>query len=453
MKEQADSIRADMKQLLLIAYNFPPLTTSGMYRAYQFAKYLPRHGWRPLVVSVDPASLQHTGPLDEGPLAAMNGEIVVSQARAFEPMASLARWRARLPGAGKSQAFPGGSVAPGGTAGADGGGKSNGASWKDWLTDWISLPDRQSGWIWPAYRAAMRLIRDETVHAIVSTSPPPSGHLAALLLARRTGLPWIADFRDPWIGNPYHKVRSSGFLDPADAWMEKRVVRSATRVIANTEELRLRFEERYPSLASRFVTISNGFDGEEIMPRSRRTSKEPFRIIHAGTLYGQRDPTPVVRALERMCDRGDLRPGEFELVLLGSAEGRSDTVTSLLRSPLADRIRVEPQVARLEALQRLADSDLLLLIQVGTTLQVPRKLFEYLAIGKPMLALVTEGATENLIRREELGRAVHPDDGAGIESALLNAMRGRSPASARPARFDFRVLTEQLVEELEGMIR
>ncbi|NNE08909.1 MAG: glycosyltransferase [Gemmatimonadetes bacterium] len=442
-----------MKQLLLIAYNFPPLTTSGMYRAYQFAKYLPRHGWRPLVVSVDPASLQHTGPLDAAPLASMNGQIVVSQARAFEPMASLARLRARLSGARRPSDASGDAADPGGAPGNDRGPGSGGASWKDWLTDWISLPDRQSGWIWPAYRAGMRLVREETVDAIVSTSPPPSGHLAALLLSRRTGLPWIADFRDPWIGNPYHNVRSSRFLDPADAWMERRVVRGARRVIANTEELRLRFVDRYPALASRFVTISNGFDGEEIMPRSSRASNEPFRIIHAGTLYGQRDPTPIVRALERMCDRGDLEPGEFELVLLGSAAGRSDTVASLLRSPLASRIRVEPQVGRAEALQQLADSDLLLLIQVGTTLQVPRKLFEYLAIGKPMLALVTEGATENLIRREKLGSAVRPDDGEGIENALRHAMTGQSRIPTRPASFDFRALTEQLVEELEEMIR
>lgn len=442
-----------MKQLLLIAYNFPPLTTSGMYRAYQFAKYLPRHGWRPLVVTVDPSSLHHVGPLEHSPFDAMEGQVVVSQAPAFEPMAALARLRNKLSGRQHSVATEAGVSDPNGAIPKTNGGDPPGSQWKDWLTDWISLPDRQSGWVWPAYRAAMRLVRDESVHAIVSTSPPASGHLAAMLLARRMKLPWIADFRDPWIGNPYHKVRSTAFLDPADVWMEKKVVHGATRVIANTEELRSRFEERYPECASRFVTISNGFDGEEIMPSSSRTSNKPFRIIHAGTLYGQRDPRPVIQALERLCDRGDLRPGDFEVVLLGSATGRSDIVASLADSPLAGRIRIEPPVARAEALQRLADSDLLLLIQLGTTLQVPRKLFEYLAIGKPMLALVSEGATENLIRNEKLGMAVHPEDDAAIEAGLLRAIRGECAPPSRPARFDFRVLTEQLAGELERVIR
>jgi glycosyltransferase involved in cell wall biosynthesis len=103
-------------------------------------------------------------------------------------------------------------------------------------------------------------------------------------------------------------------------------------------------------------------------------------------------------------------------------------------------------------LRLLEGSDLLLLIQTGTDLQIPRKAYEYMAVGRPVLALVTGGATENLVRETDCGWVVHPDDPRAIETALLEALRGeRAARPSRRERFDFRRLTGELARVLEGI--
>lgn len=425
-----------MRKLLLIAYHFPPLTTSGMYRSLQFARYLPRYGWKPVVLTVDPASVAGAGPLDTSPLVTLPEGTRVLRAAATNPLRAALRIRDRLwvrPNGNGASAPPNGPPA---------------ATWRDWVSDFFSVPDRQAGWIGPAARAALA---EENIDAVYSSSPPASAHLAALVLSRSRGLPWIADFRDPWISNDFTTLRSTGFLDPLDRWLERLVVRGATRVVANTDELRGDFARRYEDDEEKFVTITNGFDPEEMLPEAEAARPgAPVTITHAGTLYGRRDPTAFLEALAGLLARGEIGEDRLRVEFLGTTAG-AERWAGLLADPrLARVVRFEPKVPRAEALRRLASSDLLLLIQTGTDLQVPRKLYEYVAIGRPILALVSGGATECLVRREHLGWLVRPDDPGGIAETLRRVAAGeRPPLPPRPERFDFRLLTAKLARVLE----
>jgi len=416
-----------------------------MYRSLEFARFLPEFGWEPLVLTVRPETMREPGILDPQPLGLLSPGTRIERTSDVQPLQAALRLRNRFAGGGEGQPAPPASAAL----------AEEPPDWRDWISDLFSLPDRQVGWFPGAAAAALGLLERETVSAIYSSSPPASGHLAALAASRLSGVPWVADFRDPWVTNDFVPLRRTGFLDPIDRCLEGRVVSDADRLVLNTEELRSDFRERYPDLAWKFVTIPNGFDPEEEIPRPNGPSgTRPFTITHAGTLYGHRDPTPILEALSALVARGDLRPSEIRLRFLGSVAGPERWSPAFAAGPLSESVRFEPKVARADALRALASSDLLLLIQTGTELQVPRKLFEYLAVGKPILALVSGGATENLLRKDGLAEIVHPDRREEIERAILRAVRGAAPPSpGRPARFDFRNLTRDLVGLLEEVAR
>jgi glycosyltransferase involved in cell wall biosynthesis len=433
-----------MRKILLIAYHFPPLTTSGMYRSFEFVRFLPEFGWEPIVVTVRPETLRDPGLLDPEPLGALRPGTRVDRTAAYEPLHAALRLRDRLAGKGREERA-GSPAASAGTLEPPG--------WRDWITDFLSVPDRQIGWIPPAAAAAVRIIEEEDIRVIYSSSPPASAHLAARIAARFTGKPWIADFRDPWVTNPFAPPRRTAFLEPVDQSMERCVVGDADRIVVNTEEMRLDFIERYGDLARKFSTIPNGFDPEERIPEpAGNGGGHPFTITHAGSLYGLRDPEPILRAVQGILRRGEARPEDIRVRFLGSAAGEEKWKNLLATPPLSEVVVFDSKVPRSAALRALAASDLLLLIQTGTDLQVPRKLYDYLAVGRPILALVTGGATESLLRAEKLAWIVHPDEQAKIESRLLSAMRGETGSFARrPGRFDFRNLTGELAEILKEL--
>ncbi len=436
-----------MRKLLMIAYNFPPLTTSGMYRSLQFARFLPQFGWEPTVLTIRTDTVRSPGPLDDSPLRELPADFRVERTTVFEPLHMAVGLRNRIVGdpnrgCGEDGPRPNGNgVQP--------------VNWRDWVSDLLSLPDRQAGYIFPAANRAISMIESGRIDAIYSTSPPASSHVAALIAHRVTGVPWIADFRDPWISNQFVSLRQTTYLDRFDSWLEECVIRNADRVIANTEELRDDFGERYPELADRFYTVTNGFDPDEeiVPPVEGPDTPRPFRITHAGTLYGHRNPMPLIKALEILHRRGSISPGDMELCLLGAVVNRADYLEYLDNSPVKDMVHFKDAVPRREALRFLASSDILLLIQAGTTLQIPRKLYEYFAVGRNILALVTPGATENLLRREGLGRIVRPDDPEVIADTLEAMRRTRECDRARrPERFNFRKLTGELVASLGEVI-
>lgn len=432
-----------MRKLLMMAYHFPPLTTSGMYRSFEFARYLPRYGWSPVVLTTRPEKLLDPGLLDSTPLKILPDEVRVVRATDAQPLRMALHLRDRLRNPDRMNGGNGSASTP--TVETTG-------SWKDWITDFLSLPDRQAGWIPAAAVRAIRLLSDEEFDCIYSSSPPASVHVAALLAARSSGIPWVADFRDPWISNRFTRERCMAFLDPVDKHLEEAVVKNARRIIVNTEELCADFQRRYPYHATRFVTIPNGFDPEEAIPVHVEESagKRPFTIIHAGGLYGRRDPTPIFRAVATLLERGVVAKDGIRIRLLGTEQPTQAWEKFLRERSLETVVQFERKVPRAQALASLAASDLLLLIQAGTVLQVPRKVYDYMAAGRPILAMVTSGATENLVRKENLGWIAHPDDPEAIERCIENAIRGRSETVVRRSgKFDFRNLTGRLVRQLE----
>jgi glycosyltransferase involved in cell wall biosynthesis len=269
---------------------------------------------------------------------------------------------------------------------------------------------------------------------IYSSAPPWSGHVVALALAQYAKRPWMADFRDPWARAPWrewHTLRHRGVVA-----LERRVIGRADAVLFVTQANLAEFSRHYGEAASqRFHLIPNGCDPSEFEDVAPLPRRDEFVLLHAGTFYGERNPMPVIAAIARAIDRGALDRRGFRLRLLGQISLSVDLPSECRRLGIDDVVEFVPRVTRAESIRELKSASALLLVQAGTVVSVPGKAYEYLAAGRPILALSEEGETADLVRASGIGRSAAPAASVEtIESALLEIVALASNPHALPPR-------------------
>jgi glycosyltransferase involved in cell wall biosynthesis len=416
--------------LLVIAFHYPPDNTStGVRRTFKFTEYLLRHRWQSHVISVPEHLYASRNPPEA---VAIPDEIVVERTWACDIKRAL----------GVRGLYPG----------------------------WLAVPDRYWPWYFAGVRAGTSAIRRRRLDALYSTFPQPTAHLIALRLKKRFGLPWIADFRDPWVEGSMPRWRRW-----LEGKMEGAVIRAADRVICNTPAMRRDFVERYPTVDSaRFVTITNGYDEADfaqLVPE--RIAK--FQILHPGEInIVHRDPAGLLRGVRCALDHGWLDQNDLQLTFLGAG---SYGDSPRFRQELADlglQHAVEivvPRVPYQHALARTAGADVVVLLSENldgargegvrsyTRLCVPAKLYEYLRLGRPILALVSEGSVKELLEQTRTGDPIPPMDIERIARALARyyaersaTPRGVQPAGAAVAVFNREHLTRVLARQLDGLV-
>ncbi len=443
-----------MLRVLLVAYHYPPSTSAGTHRSVRFARHLSSLGW-----SVHVLTVRHPGMPDRD-LGTHDERIHRTRlVRPFQALLSLRPSGRPAPSRAGASTFPEEPAVPGPAQG------NAWRRWKDSVSLALTFPDREAGWVPFAAVRGRSLIRHEGIDVVVTSGPPHSSHWIGRSLRRSTGTPWVADFRDPWSAKPWVEAREQrSWREKGIAFLESRVVQDADRVVANTDALRDEFRSRYVAVpAQRFVCIPNGYDPVEFdgVPTSRRRGP-PFRLTHAGTLYRRRNPLSLLQAISRLLNSGAIPQNDFELELIGPVLLGDWTLEQMAASlGLSQLVRHIPSLPHATCLARLYEADVLLVVQPDTATQVPGKLYEYLYVGKPILAIATEGATARIVREAELGAVVSSGDVDGIAEALLALYRrtrsgeAKVPGAARDAllaRHDARALTQELDQVLRDCV-
>lgn len=295
---------------------------------------------------------------------------------------------------------------------------------KDFIYNVCYFPDQAGPWILPAVLRGRRLVRQHNLDCIFATGSPWSGLVAGLLISRLTGKPLIADFRDPWINNPFHTSKGP-LLDRLGQWLEERVVRHAAAISLNTDALREEFLTRYPDMdPQHFFVMPNGIDLSDIAQQPatppRRQDRQTLTLCHAGFLYGVRDPASLLEAIRTANQR--LAPTGRRIVFrqIGNVSLGYD-----LREKFSDLIEqgtliLEPARPYQDCLSALANADVVVNIQSGTRTQVPSKLYDYLAINRPILHITpADGALGRLVHRYQLGTRVDFGETPKLVSHLL----------------------------------
>jgi glycosyltransferase involved in cell wall biosynthesis len=299
----------------------------------------------------------------------------------------------------------------------------------------MALPDRWLTW-WPAAVAmGAALIRKHRPEAIWSTYPISTAHLIGSALHRWSGLPWVADFRDPMIStNPV-----TGKDEPADpllrrtrAWVENHTIKHCTKAVFTTPGTLATYANRFPQTPEdRWYVIPNGYDEEDFESSRTKTGVQgspgkPVVLIHSGDLYrgdvepSGRDPLPFLKALGDLRRAGKISSSTLKVILRATSEDDyfRSVVTGL---DLQDIVSIEPRVSHKDAVAEMLEAHGLLLMQ-GTKFNnsIPAKLYEYLRAGRPILALTDPaGDTAALLKAEGIHSIVPLESQGEIADGLV----------------------------------
>lgn len=429
-----------MRRVLLISFDFPPRGATGVLRITKFARYLPDFGWQPVVLTAAGASIVH----DDALLAELPPDLEVI--RVADPLAPPRRNAART-------STPRSSTVDSPPR------SSQGAMLRQHVRRFI-VPDPQITWVPRAVQAATARLRCGDIAAVLTTSPPHSVQLSGLWLKRRfPHIPWIMDLRDLWSD-------SGTITDPLvyklNRACERACVQAAECVVVVTPSMRRRMQQEFHLPAERIRTITNGFDRSDIeMVEPPRNAA--LQIVYVGTLTATRTPAArgLFAALERLAAQG---VGHDTLVL--HAYGLFDLLIHQWAAPLVERglVQLHPFVPHAEAIRATAAADVLLLVMSDDDegrIAMPNKLYEYLAVGRPVFALTPPGEATRLIEALGAGVAVAPGNVNGITAALeqliaqhrAGALPSVSGDDARIARFERRELAQQLATLLDEVAR
>jgi glycosyltransferase involved in cell wall biosynthesis len=277
-------------------------------------------------------------------------------------------------------------------------------------------------WLPQAFLLARKLVGEQQIECIITSSPYESVHLLGLALGSRT--PWIADFRDGWLFEPLRPAFPTGTQRAIDRWLERRVAERADAVVAVTQPIMEDFRQR---LNVEAIHITNAFDPLRHQPLPRVTlpgmPAGTISLLHTGKIAGvaNRDPSGLFRAFAMLREREPQLAGRLRLVLAGRLDSHDARLVAT--SDLGENVVVLGELPHAEsvALQREADALLLLASVDGT--EATGKLFEYLSSGRPILALAGR-TVEKIVTETQTGTTLSPDDVAGIYAQLRGLASG-----------------------------
>jgi glycosyltransferase involved in cell wall biosynthesis len=410
--------QARKRRVLAIAHTFPPAASVGTMRPLRLVKHLAAKEWDVSVLMASPRTYVAGTPFDTDLIAKVPPGVMLLHAdviRIVPPIQRLATALRRLAnGADRSE-----STSESASPVDDRSPAGNSVLRRTYtaIDELTAIPDKEAGWIAPAVAAGWAHILRRRPDVIYSTAPPWSAQITALALARLTRVPWVADFRDPWARAPWRETQSER-IRRASVACERRVVLRADAIIFATQTNRDEYAAYYgPDLARKFHVAPNGCDIDDFAALPAQRVYDRFVMVHAGSLYGARSPVPLFRAIAAALRNGAIARDRFQLRLIGaSADHPFGAAATELG--LSDVVEFVPRLKRREVISAMASASCLLVLQPGTTVSIPGKVYEYLALGRPILSLSEEGELSDLVRRSGIGVAVGSHDSLAIEAAL-----------------------------------
>ena len=379
-----------MNRVLIITYYWPPTAGSGVQRWLKMSKYLPQYGWQPVIYTPENPE---AGMTDESLLRDIAPEAEVIKRPILEPYAVFnALTGNKGKNSGKASAGSG-AVNPINAVGH----KSPLMRLSLWLRANVFVPDPRFLWIRPSVRFLKQYLREHPVDAIVSTGPPHSMHLIARELHRSTGIPWTADFRDPWTRIFYFKhLPLTRRSRKRYAAMELSVLREADRVVAVTDSMVRDFLEElgaHEKSCGKFHVIENGYDEADFTGITAAELPAGFNLVHTGLFSAEGNPRRLWKVLAELCR--DLPGFGRDLHLTFAGKTDPEILAAVREAGLGDRLTDRGYIPHHEAnrLQKAADLLLLPLREEPEAAGIlTGKYFEYLAAGRPIAAFGPHGS-------------------------------------------------------------
>ena len=391
----------------MIAYHFPPMAgSSGIQRTLGFARELPTFGWQPQVLTVTRRAYERISP---DLLPQIPPDMAVTRAFALDARRHLSLFKH----------YPG----------------------------WAARPDRWLTWLLGAIPAGLHMIRERRPDVLWSTYPVPTAHLIGYWLSKLSGIPWVADFRDPMAheGYPAEPKLWRSFLRT-----EQRVFSLARQIVVTTPGAARLYRGRYPEAAERIGVVENACDETVFAELEGSLLRRPLNpgcitLLHSGVVYPEwRNPAALFAAVRQLIDQGHVDAARLRLRFRAPENG--GFVAQLAATcALSTIVEVLSPIDYRDALAEMMCSEGLIVLQsAGCNDQIPAKLYEYLRADRPILGLTAHaGDTAQALRNAGMANIAELESVAETADALLRMLSqiatGRNgPPDANPARFGSR---------------
>ena len=430
-----DAASRPLKRVLIIAYYWPPSGGAGVQRWLKFTKYLPEHGWEPVVFVPDGANYP---VLDEGLQRDVRPEVQVWKGPIVEPASwldslKLLKGQNRFGSASATQS-KGGLV--------------------QWIRGNVFIPDARMFWIKPSIRRLKRLLAEHPVDAVISTGPPHSTHLIALgLKSAFPDVPWVADFRDPWSDMDYlDDFQLTSRSRARHKQLEQAVVTRADKVVVTAPSAaRSLTGKSLKECGDRVVWVPNGYDEADGFNLADAPEDGPFVLGFFGSLYGSRNAPGLWRAV-RNHNADASNPRKLRVLIYGALDPSIQADMERCMSP--EDWMFAGSVSHDEVPNAMAQCHALLILQNNNDTgrrTIPGKAFEYLATGRP---LVVGGALNSDLEAlvGEWGYDMcDMEDERGFGSQIQHALAGRS-SQVSPESYRRDALTADYVKLLHNLV-
>lgn len=421
--------RPNTRRLLVVTYFYPPDTSVGSHRWPAMARYLRRLGHE---VTVLTTSAFGTLPDDEPWVVRtpdLQGAEVLRRLLRRPPMAVDAKDDTPTPPAPR------------------------------FLTDGLVPDAHVAAWLPFVVPRARRLVRERAIDCVITNGPPDSTHLLGLALGRDRPA-WIVDLEDGWRFEPQRDGWPTRLQDRIDARLERRVIRSADGAVGLARPIADDLAQRLGAHA-RYVPNAWDPDLEAGVADAEPIAFEPgtFTLVHTGTMTHaqRRDPAPLFGALEALLREEPTVASRLRLVLAGRLTTSDAALLERLPPEVRALVRHLGELPRARAVRLQRDADALLLLATGDhRSQVTGKLFEYLAAGRPILALASDNEAARIIRETGTGRVAAAADPDAITAALRETITGALADSYAPRDLDvyrFPGPAEAMAQAVEDAIR
>lgn len=373
-----------MKKVLLITYYWPPAGGPGVQRALYFVKYLRDFGWEPIVYTVDNGEFHNEDHSFEKEIPR---GVTVLKKQALEPYAV---YKKLLGKKNNERLKP--------VVFTEKTNKPVIHNMSVWIRGNFFIPDARMLWIKPSVQYLTAYLKDHPVDAIISTSPPQSVHMIAMKLKENLGIPWIADFRDPWTRVSYYNdLKLTKWADRKHKRLERSVLQSADKCVAVGWKMKADYEE----IGGREVeVVTNGFDIHS-SEKEKITYENPSKlsILYLGSLSRKRNPILFWESIAELIKENHIDKSAIEIKFVGNIE--SSVFESLDELGLNDIYTKQGYVPHEEVWKFYAQASVLLLIGIPNKPEIlPGKFFEYLASQKPIYSIFPEHSDVEKIMKE-----------------------------------------------------
>lgn len=428
-----------LKRILIITYYWPPSAGSGVQRWLKFAKYLPDYGWQPVIFTPENPDFDLK---DDTLLKDIPAQAEIIKRPIWEPYQLLRLFKSK-----KAKINTGFVQSK----------KDN--NWKSSLLSWIRgnffIPDPRVFWKRPSVRFLSKYLKENPVDVIVTTGPPHSMHLIGLGLKKKLGIPWIVDIRDPWskldfLDNFKVTKRNRAKYER----MEKTVLDHCDIVLATSYSMK---ELLQPFDDQKYFPITNGYDKDDFEV-STKTATNKFTIFHAGLLNAPRNPALLWEALTELCQESEAFAKKLEIRLAGTIDPQ---ISGKLQQDavLQDKLQLMSYLPHDAVIQQYAQSSVLLLLINNTynsKVNIPGKLFEYLAIRRPILAIGGRNADAiTIVEQSQTGFSADYPEKEKLKEIIWKLFQERGlikPDQEKIERYSRKRLTGDLVEVLNKKI-